>query len=161
MRLILTILAALTVASIAEAGPRQRRSMSYQSTTQTTVTPTGTYSTFSEKTTVRGDWSGVDALAEVNAARAARGLPPFLHDPALTSAAQVCASIRAAHRIAGHTANDFAALPPGVSAAAAGCGALDSSWGWATCCTYDRYTYAGAAVVVGADGRRFMHLFVR
>jgi hypothetical protein len=100
-------------------------------------------------------------LAEVNAARAKRGLRPFQHDPQLTHAAQACARTRASRRIAGHLSNDFAYLPAGVTAKAAGCGALEPSWGWGTCCTYDNYTYAGAAWVMGADGKRYMHLFVR
>lgn len=103
----------------------------------------------------------VEALNEVNAARATRGLRPFVHDPNLTVAAQACASIRSSSRIAGHLANDFSYLPGGVSASASGCGALELSWGWGTCRTYDNYTYAGAAVVMGADGKRYMHLFVR
>lgn len=102
-----------------------------------------------------------DALAEVNAARAARGLRPFVHDPLLARAAELAAGFRAANRIAGHTSNDFAFLPPGASASAAGCGALDPSWGWGTCCTYDGYTYAGAGFAYGADGKRYMHVFVR
>lgn len=103
----------------------------------------------------------VEALAEVNAARAQRGLPPFAHDEELYLAACRCAELRAQYRIAGHTANDFAALRPGNYAAAAGCGALEWSWGWGTCCTYENYRFAGAAYVVGADGKRYMHLFVR
>jgi len=102
-----------------------------------------------------------DALDEVNAARARRGLRPFLPDPLLTQAAQRCAEIRAARRIHGHLSNDFAHLPPGAHADAAGCGALEPSWGWGTCCTYENHTYAGAAWVMGSDGRRYMHLFVR
>ena len=102
-----------------------------------------------------------DALAEVNAARARRGLRPFLHDPLLTHAAQQCAQIRASRRIAGHLPNDFAYVPAGTSARSAGCGAMEPSWGWGTCCTYENYTYAGAAWVMGADGKRYMHLFVR
>lgn len=102
-----------------------------------------------------------DALAEVNAARAKRGLRPFQHDPQLTQAALQCAQIRASRRIAGHLANDFAYLPAGTTARSAGCGAMEPSWGWGTCCTYENYTYAGAAWVMGADGKRYMHLFVR
>ena len=64
-------------------------------------------------------------------------------------------------RIEGHLSNDFAHLPAGVSAKSAGCGALEPSWGWGTCCTYDNYTQAGAAWALGADGKRYMHLFVR
>jgi len=101
-----------------------------------------------------------DALAEVNAVRAKRGLRPYIHDEGLTIAAQKCASIRAAGRIAGHI-NDFAHLPPGVTATAAGCGALTPDWGWGTCCTTENWTYAGAACVIGNDGKRYMHLFCR
>ena len=104
---------------------------------------------------------GDDALDEVNAARAKRGLRPFLPDPLLNQAARTCAKIRSANRIEGHLSNDFAHMPSGVSATSAGCGALEPSWGWGTCCTYENYTYAGAAWMMGADGRRYMHLFVR
>lgn len=101
------------------------------------------------------------ALDEVNAARAARGLRPYIRDDNLTSAATVCAEFRAARLIAGHTSNDFAALPPGTSATAAGCAAWEPGSGWGSCCTYEGYTYAGAAYAIGRDGRRYMHLFVR
>jgi hypothetical protein len=102
-----------------------------------------------------------DALAEVNAARVARGLRPFIHDDGLTNAAYGAARFRAANRIAGHTANDFAYLRAGIQASAAGCAAWHDSWGWGSCCTYDGFTYAGAAWVRGSDNRRYMHLFVR
>lgn len=103
-----------------------------------------------------------DALNEVNAARAQRGLKPFLPDPLLNKAALACAKQRCARHIDGHLPeSDFSYLPSGGSANAAGCGALEPSWGWGTCCTYDNYTYAGAAWVMGADGKRYMHLFVR
>ncbi|HQR41485.1 MAG TPA: hypothetical protein PLX97_02350 [Gemmatales bacterium] len=102
-----------------------------------------------------------DALDEVNAERAKRGLKPLLPDPLLNQAARTCAKLRAASHIHGHLASDFDHLPSGAQAAAAGCGALEPSWGWGTCCTYDNYTYGGAAWVMGSDGRRYMHLFVR
>lgn len=102
-----------------------------------------------------------DALEEVNAARVKRGLAPFVHDPKLNEAAKACAKIRATSFIEAHLANDFAYLPAGATATSAGCGALEPSWGWGTCCTYDNYTHAGAAWVMGADGKRYMHLFVR
>lgn len=105
--------------------------------------------------------AGNDALAEVNAARARRGLRPFLHDPLLTEGARRCAGERARRRIQGHLANDFAYLPSGAQASAGGCAAWEPSMGWGACCTYDNYTYAGAAWAIGADGRRYMHLFVR
>jgi hypothetical protein len=105
-----------------------------------------------------------DALDEVNARRASRGLRPFVKDPGLTQAAATCAKIRAASFIDGHLGggmSDFSYLPAGVSASAAGCGALEPSWGWGTCCMDDNYTYGGAAWVMGANGKRYMHLFVR
>ena len=102
-----------------------------------------------------------DALDEVNATRAARGLRPFIPDANLTSAATACAEFRAARLMAGHTGNDFAALPPGTSATASGCAAWAPGLGWGSCCTYEGYTYAGAAYATGRDGRRYMHLFVR
>ena len=102
-----------------------------------------------------------NALAEVNRARARRGLPPYAFDEKLTEAAKRCAAYRAKRRIAGHTGNDFAFLPKGGRATAAGCGALDDSWGWGSCCTYESWRKAGAAWVRGSDGKRYMHLFVR
>lgn len=104
--------------------------------------------------------ASVDALDEVNAARAARGLRPFLRDQALTSAARSAAHYRAVRSIAGHTPNDFAHVPSGSSANAAGCAAWPPEFGWGSCCTYESWTYAGAAYAVGRDGRRYMHLYV-
>lgn len=102
-----------------------------------------------------------DALDEVNAARAARGLRPYILDGRLAEAAQLAAQYRAERRIAGHTSNDFGFLPVGSDATAAGCAAWPSELGWGACCTYEAWTYAGAAVAVGPDGQRYMHLFVR
>ena len=101
-----------------------------------------------------------DALDEVNALRASRGLRPFIRDEALTQAAQTCATVRAQALCFGHTTNDFAALPPGSHAASAGCAAYPASMGWLSCCTNENYTYGGAAYAMGADGKRYMHLFV-
>ena len=106
-------------------------------------------------------WKQPSALDEVNATRAARGLPPYTEDPALTTAAEGVAEYRAAHLVAGHTANDFAFLPAGATATAAGCAAWEPSLGWGSCATYESHRYAGAAWKMGADGRRYMHLFVR
>ncbi|HVK10925.1 MAG TPA: hypothetical protein VM597_19300, partial [Gemmataceae bacterium] len=100
-------------------------------------------------------------LDEVNATRAARGLRPYVLDENLARGASACAQHRAVHRMAGHTHNDFSFLPPGTSARAGGCAAWPVGMGWGSCCTYDNYTYAGAAYCVGADGKRYMHLFVR
>ncbi|MCI0702963.1 MAG: hypothetical protein L0241_17945 [Planctomycetia bacterium] len=102
-----------------------------------------------------------DGLDEVNAKRAAHGLRPFIRDEGLTQAAQACASYRAQYGLFGHTSNDFGFVPAGSSASAAGCAAYPASYGWMSCCTYDNYTYGGAAWVTGRDGKRYMHLFVR
>lgn len=101
-----------------------------------------------------------DAIEEVNALRTSRGLPAFERVECLTVAAKACADYRAEKRMAGHTRNDFAYLPKGCSASAAGCAAWHPRDGWGSCCTYDRYRYAGAAWAMGRDGRRYMHLFV-
>jgi hypothetical protein len=101
-----------------------------------------------------------DALDELNAARAARGLSPYKRDDSLTEAAKAAAEFRASGLIAGHTSNDFAFLPAGSSASAAGCAAWDPSMGWGACCSYDGWSHAGAAWATGRDGRRYMHLFV-
>jgi hypothetical protein len=102
-----------------------------------------------------------DALDEVNQARAMRGLRPYMRDDNLTAGAKNVADYRAQRLCEGHTANDFAGLPLGVSASASGCAAWAQGMGWGSCCTYEGYTYAGAAYSIGPDGRRYMHLFVR
>ena len=114
----------------------------------------------------RADGSGSepacwDALDEVNALRAARGLPAYEYDPDLTGGAWACASLRAQYLCSGHTANDFAALPAGSFASAAGCAAWSPEYGWGSCCTYENCRYAGAAWAWGRDGRRYMSIFVR
>src|SRR4051812_16840952 len=43
-----------------------------------------------------------EALGEVNAARARRGLPPFARDDSLTQGAAACAQFRASRGIQGH-----------------------------------------------------------
>jgi hypothetical protein len=103
----------------------------------------------------------MDALDEVNAARAARGLRPLLKDDGLTAGAKAVARWRADRLMAGHAPNDFLFLPSGSNATSAGCAAAEPSWGWLSCCYLDNWTYGGAAYVMGSDGRRFMHLFVR
>lgn len=104
---------------------------------------------------------GPDALAEVNAARASRGLRPFLRDDGLMAAAESAARWRAARRVSGHTSNDFGHVPAGSHADAAGCAAWEPSMGWGSCCAYEDWAYAGAGIAIGADGLRYMHLFVR
>ena len=103
----------------------------------------------------------VDALDEVNEFRRRNGLPPFQRDDGLTTAAMRCAETRAKHLIFGHLKSDFAYLPAGVSADSAGCAAYPASYGWMSCCAREHYQFAGAAWAMGADGKRYMHLFVR
>jgi hypothetical protein len=102
-----------------------------------------------------------DALDEVNEVRAEKGLEPFQRDDGLTAGAMEAAKRRAAKRIKGHLKNDFACLPDGVTAKAAGCAAWPPEMGWGACCTYEDWTYAGAAWDLGSDGKRYMHIFVR
>ena len=106
-------------------------------------------------------FAATDALDEVNAVRSKRGLPKFVRDEGLSQAAAKCADYRATQLISGHTSNDFAFVPAGSSAAAAGCAAWSPGDGWGACCTYENYQKAGAAWAKGRDGRRYMHLFVR
>lgn len=103
-----------------------------------------------------------EALDEVNATRAARGLYPYVYDEGLTVAAKRLALTRATYLIEGHLANDFAAVPPGSYARSTGCAAWPPHLGWGSCCQYDtQFRYAGAAWHMGRDGRRYMHLVVR
>lgn len=187
-RYLLAALALTTAATDSKAGPWRRRAQpvyqpSYQQAYQSpTYAPSGVatdggYVSYyvpavaTETTTVTtesapatydaGGVSAVDGLDEVNAKRAARGLRPFIRDDGLGLAARACAAFRARYGLFGHTSNDFAFVPVGTSAASAGCAAYTADQGWMSCCTYDNYTYAGAAWVTGSDGRRYMHLFVR
>ncbi len=105
--------------------------------------------------------AGEDALAEVNAARAARGLKPYIRDDGLTAGAMNVADVRARALCPGHSANDFAGLPVGCHASAAGCAAWQPELGWGACCTFENWTYAGAAYSIGRDGKRYMQLFIR
>lgn len=102
-----------------------------------------------------------EALDELNALRVARGLKPYVRDEGLTIAAANAATKRANGLIFGHLPNDFACLPSGCSADAAGCAAYPADHGWLSCCMWDSATYAGAAYAIGADGKRYMHLFIR
>jgi hypothetical protein len=104
---------------------------------------------------------GDDALDEVNAIRARRGLRPYLRDEGLTQAARSAAAFRAARRMAGHTPNDFGYLPPGANATATGCAAWPQHMGFGACCVFENWTHAGAAWTIGADGLRYCHLYIR
>ncbi len=107
-----------------------------------------------------------EALAEVNAKRAARGRPALIYDPGLTVAAQGAANFRAANLTFGHTSNDFVFLPAGTplvtgwNGTAAGCAAYPASYGFMACCVYDSYKYGGAWSAPGPDGKMYHHLFV-
>ena len=104
--------------------------------------------------------NATEALDLVNAQRKANGLPPYQRDEGLTKAAAAAAEYRAAHGIAVHTANDFAFLPAGARADAAGCAAWRTGFG--ACAVFDTaYRVAGAAFCVGADGLRYCHVFYR
>lgn len=153
------VLALLALAlALPTAGARPRRTVTRNHKT-TWTTPQGPVT--QERTTVRGPVGSINSINEVNAKRAARGLPAFVPDPMLTAAAQAAAQFRADNLIEGHTSNDFAFLPPGAIAHAAGCSAVGSEWGFLSCCQWETWRYAGAASVVGRDGRVYHHLFVR
>jgi hypothetical protein len=166
MRRIVYVTATLILLAVgstpAEAGPIRNllRGRSAPATTTTTTVRAIATCADGTCTTVTTAASGT-ALDEVNALRAARGLRPLAHDPLLTQAAGRCAAFRAEHGLFGHTSNDFAFVPAGGSASAAGCAAYPASYGWLSCCTFENWTYGGAAFVTGRDGRRYMHLFVR
>ena len=153
----------LVLAADSHAQGRRSRRMAYSGFEQNTVVQQQEQPVRQASATVpqATGSSCAEALEEVNTTRAQRGLKPFVHDPELSKAAFGCAKARAASLIAGHLPSDFAYLPSGASAESAGCAAWEPSWGWGACCTYDSYTYAGAAWVMGSDGRRYMHLFVR
>ncbi len=102
-----------------------------------------------------------DALDQVNKQRAARGLPPYLRDDGLTAGAINVANFRASRLMFHHTSNDFQGLPAGVSAAASGCAAYPKSYGFMACAVYERHRHAGAAWVLGRDGKMYCQIFVR
>lgn len=172
---VLLLLAVVTMLLVCDTaygfGRRNRQTTPYIYNNHTTTTTTLTQSTpttsSSATTVVESDTqiiNGVamgDGLDEVNAKRAQRGLRPFVRDDNLTQAARACAGFRASRGLFGHTSNDFSFVPPGASASSAGCAAYPASYGWLSCCTFENYTYAGAAWVTGNDGKRYMHLFVR
>lgn len=162
MRTALALLVALVCFSSAEAQGRRGRWRPQQQTSNQ-----GFSGSSSSGMVIAPPYTGnadscKDAMEEVNAYRAKCGLRPFINDPLLNQAAWAAAQQRASRNIHGHLPeSDFSYLPAGAQATAAGCGALEPSWGWGTCCMDGNYTYGGAAWVMGPGGRRFMHLFVR
>ena len=156
---ILTVLFAVTMAGLAEAGGR-RRSLP----TNGRPTPVIEYLILTTVEPPLASQPTTDALSEVNAARARRGLRPYIADAGLTQAAKDCCEYRAAHRIKGHVTGgmgDFQFLPQGVTASAVGAGALEPSWGFQACAMYESFRSAGAATVAGSDGLLYHSLFVR
>jgi hypothetical protein len=102
------------------------------------------------------------ALSVLNADRASRGLHAYAEDPLLTHAAVAAATFRAERGIEGHTGNDFQFLPAGAYSPAAGCACWANDGSFGACCMHDtQWRYAGAATVIGRDGRAYHHLFVR
>lgn len=166
MRLLLTLLAVLIFIPDVEAGGRRSRRYQQQWQPMPTVQPSKAMpAPVSTKVPLKSDKDFSDnALAEVNAERAKRGLPAYINDPLLSKAALDAAAFRAANLIDGHVGGnrgDFAFLPSGAVSNTAGCGALEPSWGWGACGTFDNYTHCGAAWVMGSNGKRFMHAFYR
>ncbi len=117
------------------------------------------YSTFRNAKDVTLPPKGDGAFEQLNAQRAARGLPPYVKDEGLMKAAKAAADFRAANHIEGHTSNDFAFLN-GASSNCAGCAAW-APGEFGACAAYDSYTYAGAAWTRGSDGLMYCHLFCR
>ena len=156
------IVALCAITAIVDAGPFGRRGRrGHGCSSDGCAVPTAVVESVATESVVWADRHQQSALAEVNATRATRGLPPFAEDSTLTEAATKAATYRAERGIEGHTANDFAFLPTGASATAAGCAAWPIGMGWGACCTYESWRSAGAAAVIGRDGRRYMHIFVR
>lgn len=114
-------------------------------------------------------FAATDALDELNAYRARKGLQPFARDQSLSAAAGAAADYRATYLIKGHvnvvikgrSYSDYDFIPAGGHADATGCAAAGDEWGWLSCCANENWTYAGAAWTRGRDGKRYMHLFVR
>jgi hypothetical protein len=102
-----------------------------------------------------------DALDRLNSQRVQRGLRPYIRDDMLTAGAKQAAGWRAARLMAGHSVNDFSALPKGAIATTAGCAAWPVEFEFGACGAYDGYTYAGAATAIGRDGRAYHHAFYR
>ena len=106
-----------------------------------------------------------DALDEVNAKRATRGLHPYTRDEGLTVAARAAAKYRAERHMFGHAMDqpmgDFRFVPKGTTAVSAGCAAYPASYGWMSCDIWEPNRYGGAAWYPGTDGKRYMHLYIR
>ena len=164
MRLmILVFLAVLALSPQSEAANRMRKPVRqpvrYVTPQQSPLNSNPTSAAAQTHTLVSHE--ATDALDELNAQRAARGLRPYLRDPNLTLGAINVAKFRAERLIAGHSVNDFLGLPVGTTAVAAGCAAWPVGLGFGACGVYDRYTFCGAASVMGRDGKLYHHAFYR
>jgi len=164
MRYVLTLVLVLLLVASADARGRRQRGQQYWTPAYSSPAYSSYEPAQARPVMMASDPTG-DALAHVNARRARLGLRPFIEDPGLTVAAENASRYRAAHRIAGHANNDFAFLPQGCRAAAAGCAAWPpwavNALGWGSCCSDENWTYAGAGYAYGSDGLKYMHLFVR
>lgn len=161
MRLLFTFAALLLIAADSQAGPLRNRTASRHAPVQSNAAPSGDLATRGSVNWQTPDNIPVyDGLDELNAIRRQHGQPPYIRDPQLTQAAGRCALVRAVYRIRGHLTDERSA-PGGASAVVTGCGAVEPSWGFLTCAMHENRQYAGAAIVYGGDGRRYMHLFVR
>ena len=174
--MILSCLVALVmVADVSAQGRRSRRGRSVENNTvygsgtttssaqQSGVSRTITSEEAKQYSVATGNSQGSEnAMTEVNAKRALKGLPALQVDLLLCKAAHDCAKQRAARNIHGHLPESDFSYVHGTSATVGGCGALEDSWGWETC-AYDssQYTVGGAAWVRGPNGLRFMHFFGR
>ena len=103
-----------------------------------------------------------EPFTEMNAQRAHLGLPPLIRDADLMRKAQKRAEWLAVRQI--HSGPDYyghrgANWGPGIIE---GIGSLYPDWGWCTCAmrTIGQHR-AGAGMVVGTDGRRYMVLLIR
>lgn len=154
MRFMLVLLTALTLAASAYAGPR--RGWRSSTNVDSELASRGSVS-WSVPETI----TYTDALDELNARRQVRGLRPYLRDETMTLAAARCALVRAHYRIRGHLLDEYS-TPWTGGARSTGCAGNEVRHGFMACNDdATQYTYAGAAYVVGSDGRLYCHLFVR
>lgn len=98
-------------------------------------------------------YSRGSSIAEVNAIRARRGLQPFIEDPALTAVAYRKASMQARRGRMFH---------PGGSMGGARYEGVGVGSRFSACYLFSQGSrYAGAATVVGRNGRRYHCLLIR
>lgn len=107
-----------------------------------------------------GEAQASPALAAVNVQRSYLGLPALLPDPQLQAAAERAVATRASRRITGHLGGG----PVAGKFEGVGYTSQSDRWGiWFRSC-YTRspsIRYAGAAYVVGPDGRTYYQFNAR